>query len=293
MHEFLNEDYVNKDDIVSYQHANIIISLFFAIFDFVIIVISSLNLKSKNEHISILKHKLIKLFIIDIINRILYTRKKNYKGLLGELISSVMSTSQFYFVISFIDEVLLISKNNVLKNTNSVLEAIKLCIIFFITTFSYENILFTLSVYLKNLNNFKLNRIIILIQSFCIIFLIYKLSKNIKEKVIQIGKNMMNSQTHQKQKMYLIILGSPNSCMALFVVYYALKIIFIFIKNPAFILYANIVLNILKGTCIYFVFLLCELIMYILNKIKVEKEEKKRKLELKANIEEVDELMKD
>lgn len=291
MHEFLNEDYVDEESFISYQHANIIISLFFAIFDFVIIVVSSLNLKSKNDHISILKHKLIKLFIIDIINRILYTRKKNYKGIFGELISSVMSTSQFYFVISFIDEVSYISKNNILKNTQSILEAFKLCFIFFITTFSYENIHFTLSVYL-NVNNFTLTRIIILIQSFIIIFWIYKLSKKFKEKVTQIGNHMMNSQTAKKRKIYLIILGSPNSCMALFIIYYALKIIFIFIKNPEFILYANIVLNILKGTCIYYVFLLCELIIYILNKTKKEKEEQKRKV-VKINVEEGDKLMKE
>ena len=45
-----------------------------------------------------------------------------------------------------------------------------------------------------------------------------------------------------------------------------------FIKRPVFFIYANIVLNIIKDASKYFTFFICELIIYMLDKIKTEKE---------------------
>lgn len=288
MHDFLDDKYVDMESIMSYQNSDILISLFFALIDIIIIIFSSLNLKSNSYHITMLRHKIIKLFIIDIISRLLYTKKYNKWNLFRELISSFLNTSQFFLIFSFINEVLLISKSSTSKKMELKRETILFCLIFLIITFPYENIPF-ISFKLRFIN-FKVNKIIILVQSYCILLCIYKIYNNIKEKIVQIGNNMIN-ETGKKKKIYLIIIGSPISCLILFSFHYALKIIFVFIKNPIFLIYANILLNILKETSIYFIFLLCQLILYILNKIKTDKE-KKSQIEFKRYIEEIDDIMK-
>ena len=93
MDDYLNEKYVDKESISSYENSDIIITLIFAMLDLIIIIISLLNLKSHNYNILKLKHKIIKLFIIDIIIRILYTRKYNKWTIYKEILLTVLNTS--------------------------------------------------------------------------------------------------------------------------------------------------------------------------------------------------------
>ena len=73
---------------------------------------------------------------------------------------------------------------------------------------------------------------------------------------------------------YLIIIGSPQSIFILFSFYYILKIITIFINNSVLLIYANIILNIFKETSKYFIFFVCQAIIWYLNQIKFKNEEK-------------------
>ena len=57
----------------NYENAEIMFTLFFAFIDFVIIIFSLINLKSKNKKIYMLKYKLFTLIIADIVSRILYS----------------------------------------------------------------------------------------------------------------------------------------------------------------------------------------------------------------------------
>ena len=95
------------------------------------------------------------------------------------------------------------------------------------------------------------------------------------------------TDNHQKYliRSYLFIIGSPLSCLVLFIFYYIVKIIFLFILKPVFALYASILVNILGNTSKYFTFLVCQIIIYVLNKISNEKEKRKQKQSFMEEVE--------
>lgn len=271
MEEFLNEEYVDKESILSYEKSDIIVTIFFAIIDLLVIIISSLNLKSKNKTMTILKSQLVKIFIIDIIMRVLYTKKYSTWNVYKEILLVIMNGSQFYIVISFLDTVADNPKSTTsLKQSRNFNKRMKLLFLFFFVNFSYGKLIFYLFALSKNYI-ININKSIILIQSFGVICLIYMFYKDFKHKVSEIVNNLINPK-YKKRKLHLVILGSPLSLLLLYYVYETLKVISIFIKNHVFLLYANIALNILKDTCKYFVFFVCEAIIYVLNQIQIEKD---------------------
>ena len=95
---------------------------------------------------------------------------------------------------------------------------------------------------------------------------------------MEISNNRIKqSKALTNNKINFFILGSPLSSTLLFALYYLLKVSFIFIKTPILILYLNIVLNIIKNSSKYFVFLICGAIIYVLNIAETEKEKEKEK----------------
>ena len=106
MNDYLNENYLEKETLRSYKNSMIILTIIFSILDLTFIIISSINLKFKTKIIRDLKSKVIKLFLFDIIIRILYSQKIIGRGLFKELFLCSLYTSQFYLVISFLDKVL-------------------------------------------------------------------------------------------------------------------------------------------------------------------------------------------
>ena len=288
MNDFLNEENLDKQSIKSYEQSDIIITLFLAVIDLIVIILSSFNLKAKNKKITAIKLKILKVFIFDIIIRILYVRKYNSQNLYKEALLSIMNTSQFYLIISFLDQVLYNPKLTKLQQTNVRNKQIKLCFLFFLITFSYEKLPYPdFSQYFK----IPLNKIILFIQSLCVLFCIYKLYGNLKKKITDIASNIKIDTQDNKQKslirLYLMILGSPLSCLFLFIFYYIVKIVILFIYKPVIALYANILLNIINNTSKYFAFIICQVIIYVLNKISIEKDKEKQK-QNKTFLEEVE-----
>ena len=272
MDDFLNEEYVDRISIESYEKSEVILSLFFASIDLIIIIISSLNLKSKSRIISILKNKVIRLFMLDIIVRILYIRKYNKLSFYKELLLTVFNTSQFYLIISFLDEFLNHSRIyhlTKLKQSKEKGRRIKYCIIFAIITFSYDKISYPYEI--RYLFKIKINKIIIIIQSFAILYCINKFYQITNKKLREIGKKLI-IETNSNKKFFFFILGSPFICALFFSFYYCLKICFMSIKRPVIFIYAKIILNIINDASKYFTFFICEVIIYILVKIKTEKE---------------------
>ena len=265
MEDYMNEKYLDKESIYSYESSDIIITIFFAILDLISIVTFSLNLKTDNKNINNLKQILIKLFSIDIIIRILYTRKYSTWSIYKEISLNIMTSIQFYLIISFLSLTLYSSKE--LKDKGKILQ---LCGVFFLITFSYEKLLYSLSS--SSLFSFLINKMIALIQSFCILYCIYKFYKDIK-KNMEIIRNKIVDEFKKNNKIGLLILGSPQSSFILFSIYYALRIISTFINNPIFLIYANIGLNILKETSKYFIFFVCQAVIWHLNQIGFKNEE--------------------
>ena len=286
MYDFLDEKYFDKQSIKSYENSNIIMTILFCIIDLIIIIVSSLNLKTRNKKISEIKSKVLKVFMFDIIIRIISTGKFNSKNLFIEVLLSVMNTSQFYLIISFLDQVLYNPKLTKFQQSNVRSRQIKLCILFFFITFSYEKL--PLQGFSKYMN-FPVHRLILFLQSSCVLFCIYKLYGDLKKKITDIANNIKVETTDNHQKYlirsYLFIIGSPLSCLVLFIFYYIVKIIFLFILKPVFALYASILVNILGNTSKYFTFLVCQIIIYVLNKISNEKEKRKQKQSFMEEVE--------
>ena len=271
MEKYLEENDPIKISIDCYEKSDVILSIFFAFIDLVSILFFVLKIISQNEKVIKLKAKLFKLFIIDFILRLLYTRKYTSWTLSKEIFMTFMSTVQFYLVLSFI----LIAMNSEEESN-----LIKNCPIFFLITFSYEYI-FDLSS--KNNLTILLNKIILLLQSIFTLYCIYEISETLKDKVVNIV-NILKSKDDKLDKLNLFILGSPRSCYFLFYFYYILKMIFIFIKNPIFVIYANILLNIVKEASKLFSFFICIAILYQLNKVKIKIEEEQKKPNSDENI---------
>lgn len=266
----MNEKYLDKSSLTSYERSDIIINIFLAILYFIFIVISLLNIKSKIKNISQLKQNIIKVFIIDIIIRILYSKKYNAWNIYKEFLLSIFNTSLFYLVISFFYLVLYIPNMSSLKQSKEFNQRLRLSLIFFFSTFSYHKIPFISS------NSFinRFIKIFHVLQCILIIYFLFKFQGEIKSKITKIAINFIN-ETNAKKNLYLIILGSPLSCLILFTIYFIIKIItFIFIKSPIYIVYIRIILNIIKETCKYFCFFICEAIIYVANQIKISKEQK-------------------
>jgi hypothetical protein len=277
--DYKNEKYIDKESIYSYENSDIIISVFFAILDLISIVIFSINLIPENKDINTLKQKLIKLFSIDIIIRILYTRRYSTWSIYKELSLNIMTSIQFYLIISFFSLSLYNTKELKLKGS-----ILKYCCCFFLITFSYEKIIdFFL---IQNFYSFLIHKIIILIQSFGILYCIYKLFKDL-QKNMNIIRVKIVDEYRKKDKIYLLILGSPKSSFILFLFYYALKVIAAFIINPVFIIYISIGLNILKETSKYFIFFVCQAIIWHLNEIRFRNDENETN---KSQSEEVEKL---
>ena len=120
-----------------------------------------------------------------------------------------------------------------------------------------------------------------MLQSIIILFCIKHLYEILKIKINDIVQNIKVEIKDKEQKylikLYMFVLGSPFSCLGLFVCYYLLKIIIILITNPVISLYANILLYIVRNVSLYFCIIICEVIIYVLNKIIIEKEKYKYK----------------
>ena len=271
MEKYLEENDPIKISIDCYEKSDVILSIFFAFIDLVSILFFVLKIISQNEKVIKLKAKLFKLFIIDFILRLLYTRKYTSWTLSKEIFMTFMSTVQFYLVLSFI----LIAMNSEEESN-----LIKNCPIFFLITFSYEYI-FDLSS--KSNLTILLNKITLLLQSIFTLYCIYEISEAFKDKVVNIV-NILKSKDDKLDKLNLFILGSPQSCYFLFYFYYILKMIFIFIKNPIFVIYANILLNIVKEASKLFSFFICIAILYQLNKMKMKIDEEQKKPNSDENI---------
>ena len=219
-----------------------------------------MNLKSKNKNIFLLKNKLFAIFIIDIILRILYAKNNKKKSLFKECLFSSLSVTQFYLMLSFLEQAYQDTKKSKNQNFYKALKKKHLCVIFLFVTFPYEKFAHS-------------QKEICFIQCLIIIYCIFVLYTLLKTKIIKIVKNILNKVTVHDKNIFLCILGSPLPCLILFTSYYILRILFLSIENPDFIIYSNIILKIIKECSKYFLFFILEILVYIVSENKIEKEQ--------------------
>ena len=245
---------VNEEDLEKYEMIDIATSYIFSFINIIILIFSISNLKSKKNNINLLKNKYFSFFVIDVIIRILYITTYYHSNIfLKEIFFSFMPTSQFFLIISFLEQILnyeeLLYLSNSLKKANS----IELCILFFLFNFSYDKFSFSFSKHISFL------------QSIVNLGCIYKLYEYLNEIVIIIidGINSKNSQGFNP---YYFIKNLPLSCLFFYIVFHILKILIIFVNNTLYLIYMKIILIILKETSKYFIILILGAILFLIDR---------------------------
>jgi hypothetical protein len=244
----------------NYEFAEIILTLLFAVIDLIIIIISLINLKSKNKNIYLLKYKLFSLFIVDIFLRTLYSiNYHSIKPIFKEIVFSFLTCLQFFLILAFLEQAYNDTKLHKKGKFYNMLKRSHLCFIFFLVSFQYNK--FTSS-------NFE----ICFIQSIIIIYCILVLYSRLKNKINKIAENLKIQTNKLDRKLFTFILGSPPLCLLFFISYYILRIISLFIENPEFVIYTNIILIIIKDSSKYFLFFILNLLLYAVSGVKMEKD---------------------
>ena len=90
--------------------------------------------------------------------------------------------------------------------------------------------------------------------------------------MIKIVQNIINQRKLHDKNIFFCVLGSPLPCLIFFITYYILRILILHLENPDFIIYANIILKIIKDSSKYFLFFILEIILYIISENKMKKE---------------------
>ena len=270
MIEYLR-NYLNSETINYYEKAEIILSIFFSIFDFIIIVLTLTVFYSNNKDITNLCYQLIGIFFVDIIIRLYYIyllQTNNSIVFLKEIILCIFRADLFYLTLS-----LFIQVSKVLKIKEKI-DIVLPCTLYVLCFFCYDKII-SFNPITVNSVTISFGGLILLTQSiFCIIFLYYVLdmvtpSINSMAKIIAQGHKTWN-QVHK------FISGAPLSIMLLFIIHYLIKIFILFFDSPMILLYGTIATNIFKNGAKYFVLFSCEIILYAISDLVNQETTKKK-----------------
>ena len=128
-------DFFDYESIINYEKSNIIQEIYYAILDFAIIIISIFKIKTINDHMVNLKYKIIEVFILDIIIRLLCARKYSSWNIYKEIITTFINTIQFYLILSYLDKILYYPGLSKTKKSNENSKIIKFCDAFFFNNF--------------------------------------------------------------------------------------------------------------------------------------------------------------
>ena len=270
MIEYLR-NYLNSETINDYKKAEIILSIFFSIFDFIIIVLTLTVFYSNNKDITNLCYQLIGIFFVDIIIRLYYIyllQTNNSIVFLKEIILCIFRADLFYLTLS-----LFIQVSKVLKIKEKI-DIVLPCTLYVLCFFSYDKII-SFNPITVNSVTISFGSLILLTQSiFCIIFLYYVLdmvtpSINSMAKIIAQGHKTWN-QVHK------FISGAPLSILLLFIIHYLIKIFILFFDSPMILFYGTIATNIFKNGAKYFVLFSCEIILYAISDLVNQETTKKK-----------------
>lgn len=266
--------YIDIQSINDYELADIILNAIFTCVDFLIIIIALSLFSSENKEISDLSYRLVGIFFVDIIVRFyrIYLLKKDISNLmLKEIISCVISVDQFYLILS-----LFVQISKVLKIKQKV-NIFYPCFFYLLVFFSYDK-LFSYSPIIFNSYLLSFGSLILLTQNMFSIIYVYYIYDLLKPGINEII-NIIVSSEKNLSVINKFIIGSPFSCLILFVLHYLIKVWLLFFKSPLMLLYGNIALNIFKDGGKYFAFICCIISVYALNRLQNTEAQKKNDLD--------------
>ena len=138
------------------------------------------------------------------------------------------------------------------------------CLLYIIFSFSYENIISYSPITFDRYSLSFSNLILIAQFSFGIIFAYYVYNFH------KIGFGYIMSWILKKKNdtrnIIKFIFGFPISCLCIYIFYYFIKLLILFCRDPLIILYGSLISGIIKEGAKYFVFISCEIIVYLLIK---------------------------
>ena len=259
------KNYVNSQTINNYEKADVILSVFFSIFDFIIIILTLTIFYSNNKEITNLCYQLIGIFFVDIIIRLYHVfllQKNNSNIFLKQIILCVFCADLFYLTLSLFAQVAKMLK------IKEKIDIVLPCLLYALCFFGYDKIISFNPISIQSIT-ISFGSLILLTQSlFCIIFFYYVIdmvtpSINSIVKIIAQGHKTWN-QLHK------FILGAPISILLLFIIHYLLKIFLLFLDSPMVLFYGTIATNIFKNGAKYFVLFSCEIILYALSDLVIK-----------------------
>jgi hypothetical protein len=258
------DSYVSEEDLENIENAEITISYLF-IFINVCIIIIFLIILTKKQNIRALKIKFFLFFAIDIITRLFYIMTYYYSNkLLKEIFFSIMSASQFFLIISSLDQILDTKEFSFLASFTTKANPLELSILFFLFIFSYDKFSYSFSKYISFL------------QAILILICIYKLYNYLKLIILVIVEGI-NYNKNQNFLIYSFIKNLPFSSFQFFIGFHILKIMTLFVENTFYLIYMKIILVILKETSKYFAIFILGAILFILDNNLVIKNINKKK----------------
>ena len=264
------KNYVNSQTINDYEKAEVILSVFFSIFDFIIIILTLTIFYSNNKEITNLCYQLIGIFFVDIIIRLYHVfllQKNNSNIFLKQIILCVFCADLFYLTLSLFAQVAKMLK------IKEKIDIVLPCLLYVLCFFGYDKIISFNPISIQSIT-ISFGSLILLTQSlFCIIFFYYVIdmitpSINSIVKIIAQGHKTWN-QLHK------FILGAPISILLLFIIHYLLKIFLLFLDSPMVLFYGTIATNIFKNGAKYFVLFSCEIILYAMSNLVIKETIKK------------------
>ena len=262
--------YMNSQTINDYEKAEVILSVFFSIFDFVVIILTLTVFYSNNKDITNLCYQIIGIFFVDIIIRLYHIfllQKNNSSVFVKETILIIFCADFFYLTLSFFVQV-----SKMLKIKEKI-DIVLPCLFYVLCFFGYDKIISFNPITIHSVT-ISFGSLLLLTQSlFCILFLYYVLDMvtpmiNSIVKIIAQGHKTWN-QIHK------FILGAPISILILFVIHYLIKIFLLFFDSPMVLFYGTIASNIFKNGAKYFVLFSCEIILYAISDLVIQESTKK------------------
>ena len=275
----MTDNNIDTEAAENLKNADIILNNIFMIVDVFIMISVLLYFKITIKIINRLKYLLFRIFLTDIIIRLIYLLKYSMWNYFQILSSSFVSTFQFFLFLSFLEKIY--SNITKIKGNNRELQKDIICFIFLLIIFPFSQMYFV-SYYNFTLYFISIDKIIIIVQSLSAIifsFKLYKIMTKKTEEIINIIKYDI-----QLQKIYNIIRSFPIECLALFTIYYLLIITFTLIKDTNIIFYGKLAIYVIKNASKFLIFLFCVLLLNEIKKINNKSENKTMDNNLKDEI---------
>ena len=274
--------YLDINTITSFEKSSNILNTFFAFTDIVFILISVIKIRANDNEIVKLISKLFSIFLVDILFRAFHIFIFNIFNIkfYHDIINYSLATFQFYLMLSLFIDVL-----SMLKIKHEI-DISNLSFLFLLLTFPFNRFIPTNPISTDFfIKVFK--KLLILGQSIFSIIFIHVLYNMFQTKISEMMDLIIkedDSYASSNELLYKFIKGSPMSCTLLFMLYFLIKIYFLFSKEPFTIYYGTLALNIIYNAALYFAFMTSFSIVLTLKKNSNLKQRQSKKLEEEVRI---------